>query len=250
MESIYNVYRTTNEISFLKYKLFSKYDKLIEKHLENQVEINKEFYILLLDELIKIPSQENAISNKKFKLLKKNINQCKTLKPKVCICGSTKLSDYNRHLLTKKHLKYLETHRNESVESVETKLEFIPFKYNYNKINKFRKGDIDYLDMKKVRIFECENRSDFIFGMYKGKLYNPNYVVCGIYHNYVGMCVPEEHLNCDGFVLDHNNVAITEYILTKAGKSYGCFSKYEFRQYYYCYERESIMKSADVIQEF
>ena len=142
----------------------------------------------------------------------------------------------------------METQRDEA--TVESKLEFVPFNYNYNKINKFRKVDIDYTNMKKVNIFESESRSDFIFGMYEGKLYNPNYVVCGIYHNYVGKSVPEVFINCDGFVLDHNNVVITEYVLTKAGRSYGCFSKYEFRQYYYCPKRELVMKSSDVIQEF
>jgi len=249
MESIYDIYRSNDKINFLKYELFSKYDKLIEEHLVNQVQPNREFYLLLLDKLIEIPSKDiDSNLNKKFKRVRKSINQSKTLKPKVCICGSNKLSDYNRHLLSKKHLKYLETNKEEQI--VETKLEYEPFKYNYNKINKFRKVDIDYLEMRKVRIFEYEARSEFIFGMYQGKLYNPNYVVCGIYHNYVGKSVPEEFINCDGFVLDHNNVVITEYILTKAGKSYGCFSKYEFRQYYYCSKRETIMKSSDEIQEF
>ena len=73
MESIYDIYRTSEKINFLKYELFTKYDKLIEDYLSNQKELDRSFYLLLLDELIKIPSKDIDISlNKKFKRLRKN----------------------------------------------------------------------------------------------------------------------------------------------------------------------------------
>jgi hypothetical protein len=242
MQQIYDVYRTEEKISFKKKDLYTSLDNKIRLFLDDEPEgigYDKTEYIRLLCELCIKTRQQDPRLYKEFSKLKKNISISKAVQPEICICGYRTKNQYTRHLRSKRHLKYLE----QNPEPVKQKTAYVPFKYNL----KYNKLDIHFDDMDKIKIFDNEARASWSYGMYKGKLYNMNYICCGIYRSYVDAEVPDECKSIDG-TIEYNGEEIIEYLLNDVGKKYAGFSKNIFKQYYYCPKREDIVKSNDLIE--
>jgi len=236
MQQIYDVYRTEEKISFKKKELYTSLDNKIRLFLEEN-DYDKSCIKLLTDLCSKTKKYPKLFLE--FSKLKKNISISKAIQPEICICGYRTKKQYTRHLRSKRHLKFLE----ENPEPVKQKIEYVPFRYNlkYNKLN------IHFDDMEKIKIFDNEARASWSYGMYKGKLYNLNYIVCGLYRVYVDAEVPDEFKNIDG-TIEYNGEEIIEYVLNDVGRRYAGFSKNIFKQYYYCPKRDKIVKSSDLIE--
>lgn len=252
LNKIYNIYRTTDELRPRVAGKLKALDNIIKTNLIESENHNKDFIINLLNILIEYCDETDyyefmaniKVAFSKTLRILKITNFGRNGK---CVCGA-KPVNMSRHLITKKHKKFVETNTAAKQPEPNIKLEYIPFTYNIAKPTDINPDIIPYSKMEKVEIWDDTASSTWLFGIYRGNIYNRNKIHCGIYRNYRDSNVPAEFKDDSGDIVDLYDRKIVEYILNESGMFYSLFSKTTFKPFYFSTEKERMIRSSDDIK--